>query len=58
MILGSTSTDFTTPVFGWTYFHGTFYLIYKEALNVFRDGSDRGRVGDDGAPGFSEAGQA
>jgi len=28
-------TDFTDPVFGWTYFHGDFYLVYKEALNVF-----------------------
>jgi len=27
-------TDFTSPVFGWSYFHGTFYLAYKEALNV------------------------
>ena len=27
-------TDFTKPVFGWSYFHGTFYLVYKEALNV------------------------
>jgi Fe-S oxidoreductase len=28
-------TDFTDPVFGWSYFHGDFYLVYKEALNVF-----------------------
>ena len=28
-------TDFTEPVFGWTYFHGNFYLVYKETLNVF-----------------------
>ncbi|HEX5191385.1 MAG TPA: (Fe-S)-binding protein [Solirubrobacteraceae bacterium] len=28
-------TDFTDPVFGWKYFHGNFYLGYKEALNVF-----------------------
>ncbi len=28
-------TDFTTPVFGWSYFHGNFYLIYKEILNLF-----------------------
>ena len=28
-------TDFTTPVFGWSYFHGNFYLIYKEILNIF-----------------------
>ncbi|MEZ5076946.1 MAG: heterodisulfide reductase-related iron-sulfur binding cluster [Solirubrobacterales bacterium] len=27
-------TDFTAPVFGWRYFHGDFYLAYKEALNV------------------------
>jgi Fe-S oxidoreductase len=27
-------TDFTKPVFGWDYFHGNFYLGYKEALNV------------------------
>ncbi|MGH2872155.1 MAG: (Fe-S)-binding protein, partial [Solirubrobacteraceae bacterium] len=27
-------TDFTSPVFGWNYFHGHFYLIYKEFLNV------------------------
>jgi len=34
VILGF-DTDFTTPVFGWSYFHGTFYLVYKEVLNVF-----------------------
>ena len=34
VILGF-ETDFTDPVFGWTYFHGNFYLIYKEVLNVF-----------------------
>ena len=34
VILGF-DTDFTTPVFGWSYFHGDFYLIYKETLNVF-----------------------
>jgi Fe-S oxidoreductase len=34
VILGF-ETDFTDPVFGWRYFHGTFYLAYKEALNVF-----------------------
>ena len=28
-------TDFTTPVFGWSYFHGNFYLAYKEILNIF-----------------------
>jgi Fe-S oxidoreductase len=27
-------TDFTDPVFGWNYFHGDFYLAYKEILNV------------------------
>ena len=27
-------TDFTHPVFGWNYFHGDFYLAYKETLNV------------------------
>jgi Fe-S oxidoreductase len=27
-------TDFTSPVFGWDYFHGTFYLVYKEILNL------------------------
>jgi Fe-S oxidoreductase len=27
-------TDFTKPIFGWDYFHGTFYLAYKETLNV------------------------
>ena len=27
-------TDFTDPVFGWNYFHGDFYLAYKETLNV------------------------
>ncbi|HEY3943979.1 MAG TPA: (Fe-S)-binding protein [Solirubrobacteraceae bacterium] len=27
-------TDFTKPVFGWDYFHGNFYLGYKEVLNV------------------------
>jgi Fe-S oxidoreductase len=27
-------TDFTHPVFGWDYFHGDFYLAYKETLNV------------------------
>jgi Fe-S oxidoreductase len=34
VILGF-DTDFTDPVFGWNYFHGTFYLVYKETLNVF-----------------------
>ncbi|HEY3726025.1 MAG TPA: (Fe-S)-binding protein [Solirubrobacteraceae bacterium] len=34
VILGF-DTDFTSPVFGWSYFHGNFYLIYKEVLNVF-----------------------
>jgi Fe-S oxidoreductase/cytochrome b561 len=34
VILGF-DTDFTDPVFGWSYFHGNFYLIYKEVLNVF-----------------------
>ncbi len=34
VILGF-DTDFTTPVFGWSYFHGDFYLVYKEVLNVF-----------------------
>ena len=34
MILGF-DTDFTDPVFGWNYFHGDFYLAYKEVLNVF-----------------------
>ena len=33
VILGF-DTDFTEPVFGWNYFHGTFYLAYKEVLNV------------------------
>jgi Fe-S oxidoreductase len=28
-------TDFLTPVFGVSYFHGNFYLIYKEVLNLF-----------------------
>ena len=28
-------TDFLEPVFGVSYFHGNFYLIYKEILNVF-----------------------
>ena len=27
-------TDFTDPVFGWNYFHGDFYLVYKEVLNL------------------------
>jgi len=27
-------TDFTKPVFGWNYFQGNFYLVYKETLNV------------------------
>jgi Fe-S oxidoreductase len=27
-------TDFTRPVFGWDYFHGGFYLVYKETLNL------------------------
>ena len=27
-------TDFTKPVFGWDYFHGNFYLAYKEVLNL------------------------
>jgi Fe-S oxidoreductase len=34
VILGF-DTDFLTPVFGVSYFHGTFYLIYKEVLNLF-----------------------
>ncbi len=34
VILGF-DTDFTDPVFGWNYFHGGFYLAYKEMLNVF-----------------------
>jgi Fe-S oxidoreductase/cytochrome b561 len=34
VILGF-DTDFTDPVFGWNYFHGSFYLVYKEILNVF-----------------------
>jgi len=33
VILGF-NTDFTEPVFGWNYFHGNFYLVYKEVLNV------------------------
>ena len=33
VILGF-DTDFTDPVFGWNYFHGDFYLAYKEVLNV------------------------
>ena len=33
VILGF-DTDFTSPVFGWSYFHGDFYLIYKEVLNL------------------------
>jgi Fe-S oxidoreductase len=28
-------TDFLEPVFGVSYFHGNFYLVYKEILNVF-----------------------
>jgi Fe-S oxidoreductase/nitrate reductase gamma subunit len=27
-------TDFTSPLFGWDYFHGGFYLAYKEVLNL------------------------
>ncbi len=34
VILGF-DTDFLMPVFGVSYFHGNFYLIYKEVLNVF-----------------------
>jgi Fe-S oxidoreductase len=33
VILGF-ETDFTDPVFGWKYFHGGFYLAYKEVLNL------------------------
>jgi Fe-S oxidoreductase len=33
VILGF-DTDFTSPVFGWSYFHGDFYLAYKEILNL------------------------
>ena len=40
VILGF-DTDFTDPVFGWTYFHGNFYLVYKEVLNVFGTAADR-----------------
>jgi Fe-S oxidoreductase/nitrate reductase gamma subunit len=28
-------TDLTEPIFGWGYFHGDFYLVYKEVLNLF-----------------------
>jgi Fe-S oxidoreductase/nitrate reductase gamma subunit len=31
----SLDTDFTKPVLGWDYFHGEFYLGYKEFLNLF-----------------------
>ncbi len=34
VILGF-DTDFLQPVFGVSYFHGWFYLAYKEVLNVF-----------------------
>ena len=34
VILGF-DTDFLMPVFGVSYFHGNFYLVYKEVLNVF-----------------------
>jgi Fe-S oxidoreductase/nitrate reductase gamma subunit len=33
VILG-VDTDFTDPVFGWNYFRGDFYLVYKEVLNL------------------------
>ncbi len=33
VILGF-DTDFTSPVFGWDYFRGGFYLVYKEVLNL------------------------
>ena len=33
VILGF-DTDFTSPVLGWSYFHGSFYLAYKEVLNL------------------------
>jgi Fe-S oxidoreductase len=33
VILGF-DTDFLVPVFGVSYFHGAFYLVYKEALNL------------------------
>ena len=33
VILGF-QTDFSDPLFGWTYFHGDFYLAYKEVLNL------------------------
>jgi hypothetical protein len=33
VILGF-DTDFTSPVLGWSYFHGDFYLAYKEVLNL------------------------
>jgi Fe-S oxidoreductase len=33
VILGF-DTDFFQPVFGVSYFHGTFYLVYKEVLNL------------------------
>ena len=48
VILGF-ETDFTDPVFGWNYFHGGFYLAYKEVLNLL-DRAGRGRARDDGSP--------
>ena len=47
VILGF-DTDFTEPVFGWSYFHGDFYLAYKEVLNVLGTRADRRAAGDDG----------
>ena len=49
VILGF-DTDFTSPVFGWNYFHGDFYLAYKEVLNLLGTALVVGRAGDDGPP--------
>ena len=57
VILGF-DTDFTDPVFGWNYFHGNFYLVYKEVLNVLRDRADRRPARDDGPARDRAPGQA
>ena len=49
VILGF-ETDFTEPVFGWSYFHGGFYLAYKEVLNLLGTALIAGAPRDDGPP--------
>ena len=56
VILGF-DTDFLSPVFGVSYFHGNFYLIYKEILNVFGTALIVA-AGDDDPAGIHASGEA